>query len=77
MVANGYSVYVQGAATKGDVRKTFHWGFTTATQYKDCQEEADNGRARKDRDPARRAGGIGHQGGAIRQGGVGLTFMVK
>ncbi len=46
MVANGYSVYVQGAATKGDVKKTFHWGFTTATQYKDCQEEADNGRAR-------------------------------
>jgi hypothetical protein len=50
MVANGYSVYVSGSATKpgGEgraVTKTFRWGFTTATQYKNCQQPAESGQA--------------------------------
>jgi hypothetical protein len=50
MVAQGYAIYVSGAATKPDVAgpsliKTFHWGFTTATQYKECQQPADSGQA--------------------------------
>ena len=39
MVDMGYSIYVAGSAQKGDTMKTFHWGFTTATQYADCQHE--------------------------------------
>lgn len=34
----GYSVYVEGAATKGTQTVTFAWGFTTATAYGECQE---------------------------------------
>jgi len=50
MVAEGYSIYVSGAATKPEgvgqtVTKTFHWGFTTATQYKECQQAAASGQA--------------------------------
>jgi hypothetical protein len=50
MVAEGYSIYVSGAATKPDgvgqtIMKTFHWGFRTATQYKECQQAADSGLA--------------------------------
>ena len=46
MVKHGYSLYVEGYATKTGadgklVRKTFHWGFTTATRYFDCHVEAD------------------------------------
>jgi hypothetical protein len=41
MVDEGYSIYVQGSAHKDDVTKTFHWGFTTATQYEDCHHEED------------------------------------
>jgi hypothetical protein len=39
MVAGKLSVYVEGAATKGAVTKTFKWGFGTATQYADCRGE--------------------------------------
>jgi hypothetical protein len=44
MVKNGYSIYVEGSATKSDgkgpaITKTFRWGFTTATQYLDCHAE--------------------------------------
>lgn len=51
MVASGYSIYVAGAATKpGDnggppTKKTFHWGFTIATQYKGCQQPEESGHA--------------------------------
>jgi hypothetical protein len=50
MVSNGYSIYVSGAATKlgaegQTVTKTFHWGFTTATQYKECQQATESGQA--------------------------------
>ena len=46
MAAHGYSLYVEGSATKpgaggATARKTFHWGFTTATRYFDCHAEAD------------------------------------
>jgi hypothetical protein len=46
MAKHGYSIYVEGYATKTGaggklVRKTFHWGFTTATRYFDCHYEAD------------------------------------
>jgi hypothetical protein len=39
MVDAGYSIYVEGSATKESVIKTFHWGFTTATQYQQCHHE--------------------------------------
>ena len=49
MVTNGYSIYVSGAATKPDsgqtISKTFRWGFTTATQYSECQQAAESGQA--------------------------------
>ena len=48
MIAKGHSLYVEGSATKTDatgaaVKKTFHWGFATATQYKECQQAAESG----------------------------------
>ena len=49
MVANGYSVFVQGSAFKTDaagvrVEKTFKWGFKTATQYRACKQAPESGR---------------------------------
>lgn len=41
MQAGGYSVYVEGEATKGAEKKTFQWGFTTATRYADCEGDKD------------------------------------
>lgn len=35
----GYSVYVEGTATKGDVEKTFAWGFAIGTRYLECHSE--------------------------------------
>ena len=48
MVANGYSVYVAGSASKlatdgKTISKTFHWGFKTATRYQGCQQPAQSG----------------------------------
>lgn len=43
MISGGYSLYVIGSATKDTVTKTFHWGFTTATQYNDCTQPAESG----------------------------------
>lgn len=43
MTGGGFSLYVAGAATKGAVTKTFHWGFTTATRYRDCTQPAESG----------------------------------
>ncbi len=48
MVQNGWSIYVQGIATKPTadgktIQKTFHWGFKTATQYSECHHE-ENGK---------------------------------
>ena len=50
MVRDGLSVYVEGEATKPDpkddkqtITKTFHWGFKTQTQYKDCHSAEENG----------------------------------
>jgi hypothetical protein len=37
----GYSVYVEGAAMKGAEKKTFAWGFSTATRYADCEGDKD------------------------------------
>ena len=49
MLDNNYSLYVEGSASKtvnGSVtRKTFRWGFSTATQYKNCQQAEDSGQA--------------------------------
>ncbi len=47
MVQNGYSVYVSGTATQSAAdgtkkRKTFSWGFKTATQYAKCQQAEDS-----------------------------------
>jgi hypothetical protein len=39
MNAQGWSVYVEGSATKGTVTKTFRWGFSTNTLYERCTEE--------------------------------------
>lgn len=46
MVENGWSIYVEGSATKTSssgqtVKKTFHWGFKGATQFSDCHHEED------------------------------------
>jgi hypothetical protein len=44
MIDNGWSIYVEGSATKAGssgqvIRKTFHWGFKVATQFSDCHHE--------------------------------------
>ncbi len=39
MVTNGYSVYVEGSATKEGATKTFKWGFTRKTRYLNCKSE--------------------------------------
>ncbi|HAA57363.1 MAG TPA: hypothetical protein DCE42_21535 [Myxococcales bacterium] len=39
MKTQGYSVYLEGKATKDGTTKTFAWGFKTSTTYKDCQSE--------------------------------------
>jgi hypothetical protein len=39
MLDGGYSLFVSGTATKGDVEKQFSWGFRTATLYDDCESE--------------------------------------
>lgn len=45
MTSKGYSLYVEGKATKSEggatLTKTFHWGFSTATRYFDCRSERD------------------------------------
>lgn len=43
MVANGWSIYVEGTATNGAATKTFKWGFKSQTRYTDCQAAAENG----------------------------------
>lgn len=44
MKANGWSVYLEGTATKGAVTKTLKWGFTTNTLYEQCgPHEGDKG----------------------------------
>ena len=39
MVQNGYSVYVEGSATKDATTKSFTWGFKTSTLYDKCKGE--------------------------------------
>jgi hypothetical protein len=39
MIQNGYSMYVEGSATKGALTKSFTWGFTTDTLYDKCKGE--------------------------------------
>lgn len=39
MLAGGYSLYVEGTATKQDVTKRFAWGFAIGTQYERCHSE--------------------------------------
>ncbi len=39
MVKGGFSISVVGAATKGDVTKSFSWGFTTDTIHSACAGE--------------------------------------
>ena len=41
MLDGGYSFYVEGTATKADVRKHFAWGFTIGTKYERCHSEQD------------------------------------
>lgn len=46
MVQNGWSIYVEGSASKTDthglnIKKTLHWGFKVATQFSDCHHEQD------------------------------------
>jgi hypothetical protein len=41
MLQNGYSVYVQGTATRGEEEVAFSWGFTQTTNYSDCALAAD------------------------------------
>ncbi|MGK0361598.1 MAG: hypothetical protein ACI9U2_003916 [Bradymonadia bacterium] len=37
MLAAGHSIWLQGEARKGDVVKTFDWGFDTDTTYSNCE----------------------------------------
>ena len=37
MKSEGYSLYVEGTATKGSVTKRFAWGFATNTLYEHCE----------------------------------------
>ena len=37
MTSGGYSIYVEGAATRGSVTKTFKWGFATQTRFNSCK----------------------------------------
>jgi hypothetical protein len=39
MVSNGYAMYVEAAATKGGVTKTYAWGFQLDTVYDRCKGE--------------------------------------
>ena len=39
MVTGGYSVYVDGSATKDGVEKTFSWGFSERSVYERCSGE--------------------------------------
>lgn len=41
MADAGYSVYLAGTATKGDVEKRFAWGFTAGTRYDQCHSVLD------------------------------------
>jgi hypothetical protein len=50
MVEQGLSFYVEGSAEKPDpddgtntIRKTFHWGFKTQTEYLDCHSAEEDG----------------------------------
>lgn len=43
MVQSGYSLYVEGTATKAAVTKSFKWGFKTQTAYTDCHSAEENG----------------------------------
>ncbi|TNE47749.1 MAG: hypothetical protein EP343_18375 [Deltaproteobacteria bacterium] len=40
MQDNGYSIYLEGKATKENVTKTFAWGFKTDTTYAGCESKA-------------------------------------
>jgi hypothetical protein len=39
MEDGGFSFYVAGTATKGDVTKVFAWGFAIGTRYENCHSE--------------------------------------
>jgi hypothetical protein len=41
MLDGGYSLYVEGTASKGSLRKHYTWGFTIATNYEECHSEQD------------------------------------
>jgi hypothetical protein len=41
MLDGGYSLYVQGTASKADVEKRFAWGFAIGTRYQRCHSEQD------------------------------------
>jgi len=40
MKKNGFSIYLEGKATKVNQTKTFRWGFKTQTVYKNCELKA-------------------------------------
>ena len=41
LLRGGYSLYVEGKATKGSVTKTLMWGFANKTFYKGCESTAE------------------------------------
>lgn len=45
MASKGYSIYVEGSASKGAMKKTFRWGFATATEMSACRDAEEAGRA--------------------------------
>jgi hypothetical protein len=40
MKSKGFSIYVEGTATKGKLTKTFAWGWATSTTYTECKSKA-------------------------------------
>ncbi len=42
MIANGWSTYIDGQATKGDVTVTFKWGMPSPTHYRFCLNGEDD-----------------------------------
>ena len=40
MIQSGWSIYLEGTASKGEDEVAFQWGFETTTSYEDCESTA-------------------------------------
>jgi hypothetical protein len=44
MIKGGYSIYIEGSASKGAVTKSYKWGFQTATLFDRCKAQKQEGK---------------------------------